>query len=263
MNITSFPRKVLNRLQPITRRHRDRNPISDLFPWVISDDFDTCFQSHDIASLFNPSSNNFSSSCLFVVFNPDGLEIFRRSLTVQSLIKTPISLSLLLRSIPCDFGTFSLFHERNPDCFVHSSSVLTERGYVYFTHRSSSFRHYVHGNYDAATLNDHGHVDVLGGISFVPRTYNFQFSFNSGFYYDLFFTNPTPSRQSIYIYESSPNDIYDLHFLDRLCLNSRGSFVFKYRPSHDSSFLAFRSNLVLCRPICFKRLGSTFDVFHA
>ena len=261
--LNNFPRRVLNRLQPITRRHVDRRPISDLFPWIVSDLFDTSFQSHDIASLFCPTSVNSTSTCLLVAFNSAGVEILRQIIPVQSLYKSPISLSFLLRSSSFEFGTFSLFHNHNPDILVGTPSVLSDRGYAYFTQRHSDFRHYVHGNFDAVTLNRHGRVTSLGGISFFNRTYNFQYSFSRHFDYDLFFVNPTSSPQSIHIYESLSQSIHNLKCIDSFTLSSRGSHIFRYRPSHDCAFLAFRSKIVLCRPICFKRVGSAFDVFHA
>ena len=136
-------------IQPITRRHPDCNPISDLFPWIISDNFDTCFQAHDIASLFTPSSHNTSTSCLLVVFNSEGVEILRKLISLQSLIKSPIQFSFLLRSYSFQYGTFAILHNTNPACLSGTPSVLTDRGYSYFINKSSRLRHYVHGNFDA------------------------------------------------------------------------------------------------------------------
>ena len=256
-------RKVLNRIQPITRRHPDCNPISDLFPWIISDNYDTCFQAHDIASLFTPSSNNTSTFCLLVVFNSEGFEIFRKLISLQSLIKSPIQFSFLLRSYSFQYGTFAILHNTNPDCLSGTPSVLTDRGYLSFNSKSSQFRRYVHGNFDAVTLNYSGSIVPLGGISILPRSYYFQYLFDSDYSYDLFFVNPTSTFQNIDIYQSSKENIYDTHLLDSFSLQSRGSFIYHYRPIHKSSYLVFRSKIVLCRPLCFKRLGSTFDVFHA
>ena len=193
--LSSSARRVLNRLQPITRRHSHRNPISDLFPWIVTHDFDTCFQSHDISSLFSPSSLNFSSNCLLVVFDSNGIEILRVSLPLQSLLKTPIYFSHLLRSSSFEYGTFAILHNSNPHVFVDKPFVLTDRWYVSFNNRLSDLRHYVHGNYDAVTLTNQGSIICLGGSSFLPRSYHFQYLFDSDFCYDLFFTNPSSSSK--------------------------------------------------------------------
>ena len=259
----TFFRRVLNKLQPITHRHSERRPVSDLFPWIVKDSIDTHFQSHDIASLFSPSIINRSASCLFVIFDPLGTEILRTLINVQSLYKNPISIASLLRTSSFEFGTFSIFHSTNPECLVDSSSVLTDRGYLFFTQRYSDFRHYVHGNFDAVTLNSSGIILPVGGSSFLDRTYNFQHLFENGFTYDLFFVNPTSSYQDINILESSSCNASDLFCIDNFSLPPRGSFIYTYAPSHSCTFLAFRSKIVLCRPICFKRVGSTLDVFHA
>ena len=262
MNLISLPRRILNRLQPFTKRHPDSNPISDLFPWIVTPDLDTHFQTHDINSLFNPSSQNISSSALIVVFNSSGIEIIRKSIAVQSLIKNPISLSKLLRSSSFQFGTFSIFHHYNPASFCNTSMVLTERGYSYFSNYKNPFRHYVHGNSDAITLNNLGDTTCLGGISFLPRIFYCQHLFLPSFTYELFFVNSSSSFQSISIFESSDDSFSDSSCLTTIFLPSRGSSIFKYQPSDRPSFLFFRSKLVLCRPICFKQTDNFFDVFH-
>lgn len=263
MKFSTLPRRILNRLQPITSRHSDSLPISDLFPWRVSREFDTCFQAHDIRSLFYPSSKNTASTSLFVAFNPMGIEILRKYINVQSLIKTPLSLSSLFRSSSFEYGTFSIFHDSNPQVFDGHSLVLSERGYLYFTGRESTFSHYVHGNFDAITLSSAGIPTPLGGLSFLPRFYNFQYIFDPAFVYDLFFVNPTSSDQSIKIYESSAESTLNTRLLATLSIPSRGSFIYEYHSFEKFTSLSFRSKIVLARPICFKRAGLVFDVFHA
>jgi hypothetical protein len=117
----------------------------------------------------------------------------------------------------------------------------------------------VHGNFDAiAKQNDKEYL--LSNSSFKLKTYNLQHVLLHNYSYEIFWVNTSPLYQTFKIIEQTKEDIRTTI----LEVPPGGIQNYKKPPNNKSlnSVITVKSKLYLPRPILFKYMDTSFDVFH-
>ena len=98
------------------------------------------------------------------------------------------------------------------------------------------------------------------GYSFFTQNFNLQHQLDTRYNYDIVLVNIPPSNQKIK-FELYQND--SVEFIEKI-IPSKGYYEFnKLNNKIDSnSRLIIKSKLYLARPILFKYMDTSFDVFH-
>ena len=158
-------------------------------------------------------------------------------------------------------GTFSVFHHYESNIINDSKGFLTDRGYIgYYNKNISPIKSYVHGNFDAISLNSKENIELLGTYSFFNKKFNLQHEIDKRYNYDIVLINSSSSKQKV---------IFDIHYNGTVeskekIIPSKGFYEFKKLKNKviSNSRLIIKSKLYLARPIVFKYMDSSFDVFH-
>ena len=253
-------KKALWRLgQPFTKRPVDPlSVVSDLFIWRKSNEFQTYFELLCLPYFFQ--QDVISEKVKIIIFDKSGKQIYEGSIEVFKQNRKTLNISSFIDSGSCEYGTFAVFHEFNPQVFLESNSFLSERGYSSYQYMDGGIRSYVHGNFDAISLSSDGQKFLLGGRSFLKRSFYLQYVFEPNFMYELIFVNPTIKTEKFEIIGFGPPDLpgYECVFT----IAAGGSYKFDL-PMRDYPLkILIRSNLIMARPVIFKSNLKYFDVFH-
>lgn len=234
-------------------------PVSDLFIWRNSEEWETFFELTDLPALF-AGPDNPGRNVTLIFFDTAGRSFKETIIEIQPVRRQTLSLSEIIGSAHGSVGTFSVFHTHTPQALRALGSNLTERGYVSYRYRGSPLRAYVHGNLDAiARLSDKS-LQLLGGQSIMRREYNLQHALASLSSYELCIVNPTSKRQRIVCRTLSTNGKQiDAQIADLL---PRGSHLFSVSPKHSQQRVVMRSHLIMARPLVFRIENQTMDIFH-
>ena len=158
-------------------------------------------------------------------------------------------------------GCFAVFHQNNSSWVDDQNSFLAERGYIgYSNKRMGPIKSYVHGNLDAIALSSMGKLQLLGNTSFFSKKYNLQHILDKNFDYELFFVNPTLKTLAIEVEEKFENSAV-VASID-IPPNGISSYKKRHVKKNNYSQIIIKSKLYLCRPLVFKIMPTSFDVFH-
>jgi hypothetical protein len=246
--------------QPLTRVPDIAGaPVSDLFLWRNSDDWETFFELTDLLALF-AGPDGAGRSVTFSFFDADGRLFLEKTIDVMPNRRNTMALSHLIGKEHGSAGTFAVFHTHSPQVIRDLGSFIAERGYVSYRYRAFPLRAYVHGNLDAiARLPDQG-LQLLGGQSVRLREYNLQHALVAHGCYELAIVNPTPIKQIIdcqILFEDGK-----LLSFQTVGLAPRGSHLFKVTPEQAQQRVVMSSRLIMARPLVFRIHNQTMDVFH-
>ena len=234
-------------------------PVSDLFIWRNSDEWETFFELTDLPALF-AGSDNPGCTVTLIFFDARGRSFKEKIVEIQPLCRQTIPLSEIIGSAHGSAGTFSVFHTHTPQALKALGSNLTERGYVSYRYRGAPLRAYVHGNLDAIARLPDKSLQLLGGQSIMCREYSLQYAFMPLSSYELSIVNPTPKIQRIVCRTLSTNGKQiDAQIADLL---PRGSHLFSVSPEHTQQRIVMSSHLIMARPLVFRIQNQTMDVFH-
>jgi hypothetical protein len=249
--------------QALTARPYDLNaPISDLFIWRNSAEWQTSFELIDIPRLFVDSEGDESTVVKLVFFDSSGYQFLSEQIAVLPAIRQTIDLTSYLTDTNEEMGTFAVFHNSVPLAITSMGSFLAERGYVSYRYQGAPLRSYVHGNLDAIAQNANGQLQALGGRSFFQREYRLQFELVPGTQYQLCIVNPTASEQKCtgklvsinggrilrsQSFKLTPGGVYALTFQSEITELARVVIV---------------SHIIMARPLVFNMQNSKMDVFH-
>lgn len=239
---------------PVNENH----VISDLFPLRIENDWNCFFELLNIPRLIDPSSESKINNVKFYFFNSKGSFINNYQISIQNELKTTIDLKELCNRLNIfSDGTFAVFHENILKDNLIKGSYITERGYVgYENKKLGPIKGYVHGNYDAISLGKK--IKFLGVRSFLKKQYNIQYEFNDEFDYELFLVNTTNKDLLIKIIEKSS---FEKSFL-RIKPGGIKSYICRHKGNEKLRKIVIESKLNMARPIIFKYMKNSFDVFH-
>jgi hypothetical protein len=254
-------RAVWSWRQPLTYLPTLENaPISDLFVWRSSPEWQTFFELIDIPSLFEDDTLPRHVSLVF--FDCGGRRLLERQMDLQANRRQTLDVSSMVGQSHGEMGTFAVFHSKTPSAITHLGSFLAERGYVSYCYLDAPLRAYVHGNLDAVALGPDGELQLLGGTSFLRRQYSLQHELIPGVVYELGLVNPTSSVQHI-----------TCKLISVLCGRiisvqtekvSPGGIQTVVVPVDESGSvrLVIESHLVMARPLVFRIQNFKLDVFH-
>ena len=237
--------------------------ISDLFVLRVEDGWETYFECLQFDALLNPNEEIELQTVVFCFYSKAGQLITERKVTLPKEIKTTINLNQLVEDLTLkEDGLFAIFHPQKKYWIQQHDSFLAERGYIgYANSRLGAIKGYVHGNLDAIARSDSMRTDLLlGNYSFFKKEYRLQHSLESGNNYELYLVNPTSIKQRFNLIQKTNQKE------DRIIVDLPPMGLYKYvktvDKNEDTIFIIIESKLYLARPVVFKIMPSSFDVFH-
>ncbi len=234
-------------------------PVSDLFLWRNSEEWETFFELMDLPALFT-GPDSAGGHITLVLFDASGQFLLEKKIEITPGRRKTLALFETIGSGFGSVGTFSVFHAHTPKSLQGLGSHLAERGYVSYRYRCAPLRAYVHGNLDAIAQLPDQRLQLLGGQSIRCREYHLQHAMGKQGYYELGIVNPTPKRQRVVCRILSANGkLIDLQSVD---LAPRGTHLFRVTPEHTQQRIVISSRLVMARPLVFRIVNQTMDVFH-
>jgi hypothetical protein len=246
--------------QPLTRVPSIAGaPVSDLFIWRNSEEWETFFELTDLPALFAGPEAAYCNVTL-VFFDATGQPFLEKTIAIKPGRRYTLALSEIIGSAHVPAGTFSVFHVNTPQSLLSLGSHLAERGYVSYRFCGAPLRAYVHGNLDAIARLPDQSLQLLGGHSVRRREYRLQHALVIQANYELGMVNPTPKRQKIVCRTlSAGGKLLDSQAVD---LAPRGSHLFKVAPRHSQLRIVMISRLIMARPLVFRIRNQAMDVFH-
>jgi len=246
--------------QPLTRVPAIAGaPVSDLFVWRNSEEWETFFELTDLPALF-AGPDGAGGHVTLVLFDAAGQPFREQTVEITPGRRNTLVLSGIIGSEFGSVGTFSVFHAHTPQSLQELGSHLAERGYVSYRYCGAPLRAYVHGNLDAIARLPDQSLQLLGGQSIRRREYNLQHALGTQGYYELGIVNPTPKKQRIVCRTlSASSKLLGSQTSD---LPPRGSHLFRIAPEHTQQRIVMSSRLIMARPLVFHIQNQTMDVFH-
>ena len=246
----------------ITKTPQKGSVISDLFVLRMEDGWETYFECLQFNSIFNPHENANPQKVIFCFYTKTGQFITERNVVLPSAIKTTLNVNELVKDFNLtEDSLFAIFHPQKKQWITDHKSFLAERGYIgYANPNLGNIKGFVHGNLDAiARINSRKDDQLLGNYSFFKKQYNLQHILTEGNSYELFLVNPTSKKQKIKIIEET-NCIKKEK---ESTIPSKGLFNHNiYVKKKEKTKVVIESNIYLARPVVFKIMPSSFDVFH-
>ena len=237
--------------------------ISDLFVLRVEDGWETIFECLQLETLLNPSKKRDIQTLIFCFYTKTGKFIKERKVTLSNEIKTTININQLVEDLTIEEdGLFAIFHPQKKYWIRQHDSFLAERGYIgYANSRLGPIKGYVHGNLDAIARSDSLRTDLLlGNYSFFKKEYRLQHSLEPGNNYELYLVNPTSTKQRFNLVQKTNQKE------DRIKVDLPPMGLYKYvktvDKNEDTTFIIIESKLYLARPVVFKIMPLSFDVFH-
>ena len=177
-------------------------------------------------------------------------------------MKNTINITAIAKSLDIFHdGLFAIFHHGVPDWYENHNSFLAERGYVGYSNISKgNIKSFVHGNMDSIALDENKKQFLLGEISYLNKEYHLQHQMDPDKLYELFFVNNSRKIQHVAVHEKKVNSCIET----KLVIQPGGfeKFIKPIIKSNNNSKIIVKSKLPLARPIVFKQMESSFDVFH-
>jgi hypothetical protein len=246
--------------QPLTRVPAIAGaPVSDLFIWRNSDEWESFFELTDLPALF-AGPDNVGGHATLVFFDAAGQPFLEHTVEITRCRRNTLVLSDIIGKKRGSVGTFCVFHPYTPQCLQSLGSHIAERGYVSYRYLGAPLRAYVHGNMDAIARLPDRSLQLLGGQSIRRREYNLHLSLCTHGYYELAFVNPTPNTQRIVCRTLSLSG--KLIFSQTAHLSPRGSHLFIVVTEYAQQRIVISSRLIMARPLVFVNQNQTIDVFH-
>lgn len=261
-NIERLRKAFWNFRQPLTLRPRTAGvPISDLFVWRKSDDWQTFFELTDIASLFTGDWKISDRHVTLIFFDEEGAQVFEKRLELAPAKRMTLDISSLAPQSAGSSGTFCVFHSDVPPAVTELGSYLAERGYASYLYKKAPLRTYVHGNLDAIAQLQDMSLQLLGGSSFVRREYRLQYELSGPALYEAAIVNPSKTKQRISCQLLSVDG--RVMGSQEVWIKPRGCHVFPIRlENQQTGRVVINSRLVMARPLIFRSQSQTMDVFH-
>ena len=241
----------------------EKSIISDLFVYKIENGWNTFFELLNYSRILDlKTPDDFKYDITIKFFNSSG--IFLKNFKIKSSVsfRSTLDINKIASSLGIfKNGTFSVFHHYQSKTTNYSKGFLTERGYVgYYNKNISPIKSYIHGNFDAISLNSNNQIKLLGTYSFFEKKFNLQHELDKRYKYDIVLVNTTASKQKVK-FELYQNG--SVNFFEKI-IPSKGYYEFKKLDNKidSNSRLIIKSKLYLARPILFKYIYRSFEVFH-
>ena len=247
----------------LTKIPKQKAVISDLFILRIEDGWETNFECLQFHSLLDTGVDQLSRSIHLIFYDQKGKRIGEKDVRINYSLKTTLSINQI--AIELDIqkdGLFAVFHTYKENWLTKHNSFLAERGYIgYANQKLGTIKSFVHGNLDAiAKFHSEGGLQLLGNYSFLKKEYNLQHNLTAGNTYQIYLVNPTNKTQKILILEKSDKE----QKIISVSIPSAGSYkhVKSVENYEMETRIIIKSKLYLARPVVFKIMPASFDVFH-
>lgn len=249
--------------QPLTRLPaQPAAPVSDLFVWRNSGEWQTSFELIDLPALFTEGGESDSRYATLFCFDQGGRCFLQKRLDLLANRRQTIEIASLVGVDHGEVGTFAVFHSTTPSTVTALGSYLTERGYVSYRYRGAPIRAYVHGNLDAIALGADERLELLGARGLLPREYRLQHEMKGPALYELGLVNPTSAVQRCTFQLASTQNGT---ILASQCVNleSRGAVLIPYQiDESEPARVIIKSRMVMARPLVYRIQKLQLDVFH-
>ena len=263
-NIPSrFIELISNKGITLTKIPMAESVISDLFVLRVEVGWETFFEYLQFQSLLHADQNEPAKRVCIVFYNQKGLFVGEKQVKVEKALKTTLNVNQIAKKLGIEEdGMFAVFHPYKESWLKNHNSFLAERGYVGYANKSlGPIKGFVHGNLDAiAKFTNNEKYQLLGNYSFSEKEYHLQHKLTSGNIYELYWVNPTNKNQKFSIEtreeKNQKSENYDVP--------PRGTlkYVKTVDKKEKEASIIIKSKLYLARPVVFKIMKSSFDVFH-
>lgn len=247
----------------LTKIPKGEAVISDLFVLRLEAGWETYFEYLQFQSLLNTDENELAKCVHFVFYNQKGLSVGQREVKVKKALKTTLNVNQIAKELGIEKdGLFAVFHSYKNSWLKNHDSFLAERGYVGYTNKShGTIKGFVHGNLDAiAKFPNNEKYQLLGNYSFSEKEYRLQHKLTLGNTYELYWVNPTNKNQKFSIEISGEKS----QKIENYSIPPRGALkhVKTINKKEKEARIIIKSKLYLARPLVFKIMPASFDVFH-
>jgi hypothetical protein len=249
--------------QPLTRcPAQPAVPVSDLFAWRSSSEWQTSFELIDLSSLFVDNGDTSDLYVTIVFFDQNGRRFLEKRLDLLPYRRQTIDLSALVGKNHGELGTFAVFHSTTPSALTGMGSFVAERGYVSYCYRGAPLRAYVHGNLDAIALGLDGQVELLGASGLMLRQYRLQHEMQGSVLYELAMVNPTSVEQwcACQLVSTRNGKMLETQEINLApgAVHLASFQIDKLEPVR----VVIKSRLIMARPLVFRIQNLKLDVFH-
>jgi hypothetical protein len=236
--------------------------ISDLFYWIVNDEWDTFFDLSPTIKLFSQSPPDFIENILVVVFDANGITITTRIFEFDSIKRKTIKISELFEEKLNGHGTFAVFHNGRLDYLKKIGTFIAERGYLSFSHRGSKIRSYVHGNMDAVALKGNGDIEYLGNAFIWNRQYRLQYLLGDSRTSKIVLVNTYRRKLKFNFSIINANNNIEIN-TKKIDIPAGGVGTYDI-PSgiNEKIYLIIKSKLIMARPVVIDYPTQGVNVFH-
>jgi len=237
--------------------------ISDLFILRTEDNWQTFFELLNINHIMNPTKREIKDERVsFLFYSSAGEFLGGKEIDLPIQMKKTIDVNHIANTLEITKDClFSIFHKTPPKWFESYNSFLAERGYTgYLNLEKGNIKSFVHGNLDSIAIRSNKKTKLLGEVSLRQKEYRLQHTLDDNKKYELFFVNPSLKKQVIYFHEQRGAEELKTQLI--IPSGGMGKYVKPVRELQSSSRLIIKSKLPLARPVVFKHMETSFDVFH-
>ena len=250
-------------LQPLTLIPRNKDSsISDLFPWIINDEWETFFDLTPVIKLFPACKSMHVEKILIIVFDNNGVQITSRNYELASIQRTTLKISEFFETRISGYGTFAVFHLERPEFIKEIGSYLAERGYVSFSYRANKIRSYAHGNMDAVSQLQNGGIQYLGNASIWRRAYHLQYLFSKSSRNQIILVN-TYKKQLKYRMKLLNSSTRGEITVETISIPAGGIAMYSIPEDIPASvYLVIESRAIMARPVVVDYQTQGINIFH-
>lgn len=230
--------------------------ISDFFFWNTSNGYDTKINITNLASQVLPNINQ-SCDVDFFFYDAKGKLILTEQINLEYFQSYNFQIS---KKIPNKYGSLAIFHKfkNNAELREHGSYV-TEKGYLGYNYNGGPWN-YVHGNNSSlAITNKNTILPLLSSTLIQNNSYIPQVRFDDCNYSSLIFNNPLNKNLKTTI------ELFDKNWIKvdtiKIITESMNTNIISLG-EQKKSYVKIKSNMLLFRPIIFKKYETYFDIFH-
>ncbi len=230
--------------------------VSDFFYWNTKNKFDTKIKITNLASQVLPDIKQ-NCEVIFIFYDYSGKIILSKEITLEYFQSFSFLVSEYLQN---NYGSLAIFQKfKNIEELKNKGSFVTEKGYVGYNHDNGPWN-YVHGNNSSLIYSIDKKVNpLLASTVFTNNSYIPQVRLDDCKDISLIFNNPLNQvlKTKIELYDYNWNNINNIYETT----NPKNTRII-YLGNTNNSYVKIKSNMILFRPIIFKKYQTYFDIFH-
>lgn len=240
----------------------ENSSISDLFFWVVDDEWETFFDLSPTIKLFEQSPLEYREKILIIIFDSEGKKIESKACELNSLVRRTIKISDFFEEEIRGHGTFAVFHLDRPEHLKKIHSYVAERGYLSFSYRGSKLRSYVHGNMDSVALSKSGEIEYLGNAFIWNREYRLQYLLGGSQQSKIILVNSN-RKKLIFTVRIIDADSQSLVSEKKIPIISGGVATYDVPSTiREKIYLVIQSKSIMARPVVIDYQTQGVNVFH-